>query len=179
MSEWTGRVDTVGGRGAGMKQPDQFWAVLGVADGWTRDAGRVSEERSGRSACVGLLKRCEQIRESRGSAERRGRPGPDCPMQERCGSGKQLGFPQEARATCHHRALRCCVSPSGVGRSPTCLQSAGVPQGRLARAISILPVFKRETGSEKYFSTIRMVRAQLGWQTIAHGPSQPTACFCK
>lgn len=82
-----------------MKQPDQFWAVLGVADGWTRDAGRVSEERPGRSARVGLLKRCEQTRESRGSAARRGRPGPDCPMQERCGSGKQLGFPEEARAT--------------------------------------------------------------------------------
>ncbi|CAI9173169.1 unnamed protein product [Rangifer tarandus platyrhynchus] len=95
---------------------------------------------------------------------------PDCPMQGRCGSGKQLGFPGPVRMP--------PVVLSGVGRRPTSLRSAGVPRGRLARATSILPVFNRETGSEKCFSTIRTVRAQRGWQTIAHGPSQPTACFC-
>ena len=93
MSEWTGRVDTVGGRGVGMKQPDQFWAVPGVADGWTRDAGRVSEERSGRSMCVGLLKPWEQIRESRGSAERRGRQGLIARRRKGVALGSSWAFP--------------------------------------------------------------------------------------
>ena len=45
MDRCSGHSGWRGGRA--MKQPDRFWAVPGVADGWTSDVGRVSEERTG------------------------------------------------------------------------------------------------------------------------------------